>query len=339
MSDNAQPELARLTVELLSAYFTNNSVPSSDLPGLIEATRTALSGSATPEPEAAPDFTPAVSVEESLASRDHIISLLDGKPYRTLKRHLSNNGLTPEQYKDRYKLPADYPMVAATYSEQRRSLAKKLGLGSRSPQVAPPSSAAKPSAKAPKAAAATPKIAAAKAVTAKAAEKPAPKTPKAPAKKVTAKVASAGKPKLTAAKAASTPAASGSPASEPTVRKTADAGAKKERRMARPKITAESGAQTSSPASDAKAKSPTKPAAKATTTTAAKPVKAPAAATKSAAKPKAADAKKAKSTPAKASAPKAAKKTAPKIAAEIAVPAANPEPAAASDDKPAVANT
>lgn len=74
-------------------------------------------------------FTPAVSVRKSLASRDHIISLIDGKPYKTLRRHLSGHGLTAEEYRRRYNLKADYPMVAEAYSEVRRAMAKRIGLG------------------------------------------------------------------------------------------------------------------------------------------------------------------------------------------------------------------
>jgi predicted transcriptional regulator len=78
------------------------------------------------------DFTPATTVRRSLASKDQIISLIDGKPYKTLRRHLSTHGLTPEQYRERYKLKPDYPMVAPTYSEARRSMAQKIGLGRKS---------------------------------------------------------------------------------------------------------------------------------------------------------------------------------------------------------------
>ena len=74
-------------------------------------------------------FQPAVTARKSLASRDHIISLIDGKPYKTLKRHLANHGLTPVQYRERYGLKADYPMVAPAYAERRRDLAKAIGLG------------------------------------------------------------------------------------------------------------------------------------------------------------------------------------------------------------------
>jgi len=101
------------------------------------------------------EFTPAVSVRKSLASKDHIISLIDGKPYRTLRRHLNTHGLTPEEYRARYNLKADYPMVAPTYSEQRRAMAHKIGLGAKgraarnAPAEAPaPKPARKPRAKA-----------------------------------------------------------------------------------------------------------------------------------------------------------------------------------------------
>jgi predicted transcriptional regulator len=74
-------------------------------------------------------FTPAVTARKSLASKDHIISMIDGKSYKTLRRHLSTHGLTPEQYRERYNLKPDYPMVAETYSEARRAMAQKIGLG------------------------------------------------------------------------------------------------------------------------------------------------------------------------------------------------------------------
>ena len=76
-------------------------------------------------------YEPAVSVRKSLASKDHIISMIDGKPYKTLRRHLSGHGLTPEQYRERYNLKTDYPMVSESYSEARRAMAHKIGLGSK----------------------------------------------------------------------------------------------------------------------------------------------------------------------------------------------------------------
>jgi predicted transcriptional regulator len=89
-----------------------------------------------------------------LASKDHLISLIDGKPYKALKRHLSGHGLTPAEYRERFGLKPDYPMVAENYAEMRRGLAKKIGLG-RKPgaKVATSKAVAKPKAtRAPKAA-------------------------------------------------------------------------------------------------------------------------------------------------------------------------------------------
>jgi len=78
---------------------------------------------------ASSEFTPAVTARKSLASPEHIISMIDGRPYKTLRRHLSSNGLTPDDYRQRYGLRADYPMVAPAYSASRSALAKTIGLG------------------------------------------------------------------------------------------------------------------------------------------------------------------------------------------------------------------
>ena len=131
MAEPEQADLTTLTVELLSAFVSNNTIESIDLAGLIQTTHAALSGINSPpsiEPTA-PTFEPAVSVRKSLGSQDHILSLIDGKPYKTLKRHLSGHGLTPAEYRERYKLPTDYPMVAPSYSAHRRDVAQRLGLG------------------------------------------------------------------------------------------------------------------------------------------------------------------------------------------------------------------
>lgn len=85
-----------------------------------------------PAPEPQAEYTPAVSARKSLASRDHIISMIDGKAYKTLRRHLATNGLTPDQYRERFGLKPDYPMVAEAYSESRRAMAKQIGLGRKS---------------------------------------------------------------------------------------------------------------------------------------------------------------------------------------------------------------
>ncbi|MDI1295425.1 MAG: MucR family transcriptional regulator [bacterium] len=132
MTDADRPDYTVLTVQLLSAYVTNNMVPSADLAGLIQSTRAALvAQTATAQAEPVPEYTPAVTVRKSLASREHLISLIDGRPYKTLKRHLASHGLTPEQYRERYGLASTYPMVAPDYSEQRREVAQRLGLGQR----------------------------------------------------------------------------------------------------------------------------------------------------------------------------------------------------------------
>ena len=142
MADHDQADLTSLTVELLSAYFVNNTVPSESLSGLIQSTHLALAGIDAPasaEPDA-PTYTPAISLKKSLASRDHIISMIDGKPYKTLKRHLKANGLSPAEYRERYKLPASYPLVSPSFSEERRAVAAKHGLGGsrkRSANAAP----------------------------------------------------------------------------------------------------------------------------------------------------------------------------------------------------------
>lgn len=82
------------------------------------------------EPEkSVQDHTPAVTARKSLASPDHIISMIDGKPYKTVRRHLSTNGLTPDEYRQRYNLKTNSPMVTAFYSEARRTMAKAFGLG------------------------------------------------------------------------------------------------------------------------------------------------------------------------------------------------------------------
>jgi predicted transcriptional regulator len=139
MSENEPTsDVAALTVQLLSAYLANNSVASENLGDLIRSTRTALTDSLEPAAADLPSetFTPAVSVKKSLASPEHIISLIDGKPYKTLKRHLASHGLTPDTYRSRYNLPVTYPMVAPAYAAHRREVAQKFGLGNKRPAAA-----------------------------------------------------------------------------------------------------------------------------------------------------------------------------------------------------------
>jgi predicted transcriptional regulator len=125
-------DLISLTAEIVSAFVANNAIKGEEVARLIRDTHGALAGlggKAAAAPAAAPAFAPAVSVRKSLASRDHIVSLIDGKPYKVLTRHLKFHGLTPAQYRERYNLPKSYPMVAPTFSETRRALALKIGLG------------------------------------------------------------------------------------------------------------------------------------------------------------------------------------------------------------------
>ncbi|SEJ91985.1 transcriptional regulator, MucR family [Sphingobium sp. AP50] len=131
MADTDKADLTQLTVQLLSAYVANNSVASEDLATLIKTTRTALLDEQTLSQALKPDYVPAVTIRKSLGSPDHILSLIDGKPYKMLKRHLAQHGLTPDQYRERYGLSRDYPMTAKSYSEARRATAARIGLGSR----------------------------------------------------------------------------------------------------------------------------------------------------------------------------------------------------------------
>ncbi len=135
--DFTDTNAVELATELTIAWLGNPNTRTSaeEVPsflGKMHETVSALLGAGAPAPvaeEASAEYVPAVSVRKSLASKDHIISMIDGKPYKTLRRHLATNGLTPEQYRERYNLKADYPMVSETYSESRRAMAKKIGLG------------------------------------------------------------------------------------------------------------------------------------------------------------------------------------------------------------------
>jgi len=135
MNDLNTVELAtELTIAWLSN--PNTRAGADEVPAFLQKMHEAVSGLSTgagaagePDVAAAEEYTPAVTARKSLGSRDHIISMIDGKPYKTLRRHLKGHGLTPEQYRERYNLKADYPMVAPAYSESRRDMAKKIGLG------------------------------------------------------------------------------------------------------------------------------------------------------------------------------------------------------------------
>lgn len=119
-----------LAADIVSAYVSNNSVPASDLPALIadiHGALTRLSGVAVEEPSE--PQKPAIPVKKSIAA-DFIICLEDGKKFKSLKRHLRTQyNMSPEQYREKWGLPADYPMVAPNYAAARSRLAKEMGLG------------------------------------------------------------------------------------------------------------------------------------------------------------------------------------------------------------------
>lgn len=121
-------DLIELASQIVSAYVGNNPVQSSDLPSLIRDIHETLStlGSAD---AVAIDQKPAVSIKKSITD-DHLICLEDGKKFKSLKRHLrSKYDMSPEEYREKWSLPYDYPMVAPSYARQRSKLAKEMGLG------------------------------------------------------------------------------------------------------------------------------------------------------------------------------------------------------------------
>ncbi|MCJ2072079.1 MucR family transcriptional regulator [Methylobacterium sp. J-030] len=134
MSDAAptsQLDFIERTVDVVAAYVSNNSLPSAELPALITSIHSALnsigSGPAAPAADTVERPTPA-QIRKSIRP-DGLVSFIDGKSYKTLKRHLTKHGLDPQSYRDRFGLPADYPTTSANYSAQRSALAKSLGLG------------------------------------------------------------------------------------------------------------------------------------------------------------------------------------------------------------------
>jgi predicted transcriptional regulator len=130
VENNASLNFVELAADIVSAYVSNNTVSSSDLPQLIGEIHGALvrvSGGVAEVPQEAPK--PAIPVKKSVTP-DYIVCLEDGKKFKSLKRHLRTQyEMTPEEYREKWGLPADYPMVAPNYAEARSALAKKMGLG------------------------------------------------------------------------------------------------------------------------------------------------------------------------------------------------------------------
>jgi len=135
MSDNTEKQVTNfvdMTSDLVAAYVSNNSVRPTDLPDMIRAIHTTLTGLANasqqPPADVAPEKPTAAQIRKSVQPNG-IVSFLDGKTYKTLKRHLTAHGVDPQSYRARFGLSADYPMVAPEYAARRSELAKSIGLG------------------------------------------------------------------------------------------------------------------------------------------------------------------------------------------------------------------
>ncbi|WP_106751944.1 MucR family transcriptional regulator [Pannonibacter carbonis] len=137
MTDNpVDANLIDLTAEIVSAYVSNNTVAATDLPALITDIYSALQRTSGTQSEPEPEpLKPAVPVKKSVMP-DYIICLEDGKKFKSLKRHLRTHyDMTPEEYREKWDLPTDYPMVAPNYAAARSELAKKMGLGQQRKRV------------------------------------------------------------------------------------------------------------------------------------------------------------------------------------------------------------
>ncbi|MBB6410723.1 MucR family transcriptional regulator [Mesorhizobium sangaii] len=133
-TDNHAAALAELTAEVVSAYVTNNPLPAASLPDLIASVHLSLSGLILPATLPAEPLVPAVNPKRSVFP-DYIVSLEDGRKFKSMKRHLGLLGMTPDQYRAKWGLPHDYPMVAPSYSNRRSALAKASGLGRKAEPV------------------------------------------------------------------------------------------------------------------------------------------------------------------------------------------------------------
>ena len=128
--DAVQQVLHTLAVRLVKAYLSNNSIPPAGVPPLLTGTHAALVALMQPPAAAStPAQLPTPAEIRKSIRNDGLVSFIDGKAYKTLKRHLTAHGLEPRAYRERFGLPADYPMVAPSYAAQRSALAKAIGLG------------------------------------------------------------------------------------------------------------------------------------------------------------------------------------------------------------------
>jgi predicted transcriptional regulator len=143
---NSEELLTGLTAEIVSAYVANNAVQAGNLPELIASVHSAVMGLGAPSAPEPP--TPAVNPKRSVFP-DYIVSLEDGRKFKSMKRHVGLLGLTPDEYRAKWGLPRDYPMVAPNYAAARSELAKKAGFGRK---AAPKKAKASVKTKAPRAA-------------------------------------------------------------------------------------------------------------------------------------------------------------------------------------------
>jgi predicted transcriptional regulator len=136
MTDPAGKSAVELTANIVSAYLSNNPTPASEIPNLIAQVHAALLRASNGRPETPLEpARPAVSVKKSMTP-EYLVCLEDGKRFKSLKRHLrSQYNMTPEQYREKWGLPLDYPMVAPNYANARSQLAKKMGLGQQARKV------------------------------------------------------------------------------------------------------------------------------------------------------------------------------------------------------------
>src|SRR5215204_7528065 len=128
MDEPTNPDDMTLTADVVSAFVSHNAVRAADLPDLIASVHGALQGLKAPQQAEPEKREPPVSIKKSITP-DFLISLEDGKRYKSLKRHLNGRGLSPEQYREKWGLSRDYPMVAPNYAKQRSELARSMGLG------------------------------------------------------------------------------------------------------------------------------------------------------------------------------------------------------------------
>lgn len=135
-TDNSAAELIELTADIVSAYVRNNPLPTAGLPDVIASVHASLSGLGAPIAPVVEMKAPAVNPKKSVTP-DFIICLDDGKKFKSLKRHIAQLGMTPDAYRAKWGLAADYPMVAPNYAATRSALAKSIGLGRKAKAEAP----------------------------------------------------------------------------------------------------------------------------------------------------------------------------------------------------------